>query len=223
MSSKHREYYEASLKTIEEVGDKMPSLLLHGCCGPCSCFPLYFLCPHFRVTLLFNNSNIYPEEEFDKRLGEVKKLLEFLKRDYGYEVGLIVAPYDHAGFVGDILPYADCREGGERCRICIEKRLDESYSLAESGGYDYFTTVMTVSKEKNSKMINEIGLELEKKHPSTKYLVSDFKKRGGYEKGKEMRIGYGLYYQNYCGCPFSLRDRRQYDEKKALEATSKNN
>lgn len=223
MSSKHREYYDASLETIEELGDTKPSLLLHGCCGPCSCFPLYFLCPHFRVTLYFGNSNIYPREEYFKRLGEVKKLLEFLKRDYGYDVGLVEADYSPEAFIEDLCPYGEEREGGKRCEICIEKRMNEAYNYAESQHFDYFTTVMTVSKEKNSLLINEIGAKLALNHPKTRYFVSDFKKRGGFERGKDMRIGYGLYYQNYCGCPFSLRDRRAYDERKAKEQALKNN
>jgi hypothetical protein len=56
-------YYQKSLKELEDLPkDKKPKLLLHACCGPCSCFPLTFLCPHFEVTIYFNNSNIYPSK-----------------------------------------------------------------------------------------------------------------------------------------------------------------
>ena len=72
-------YYKASLKELTEIDKKgrKPKLLLHVCCGPCSCFPLLFLCPHLDVTIYYYNSNIYTQAEYEKRLGELKKFLVF--------------------------------------------------------------------------------------------------------------------------------------------------
>lgn len=211
-------YYKISLKELEELpkGGKKPTLLFHVCCGPCSCFPLTFLCPHFDVTIYYNNSNIYPPEEFHRRLEELKTLLTYIKRDYGFDVDLIVPAYDHPDYMKDIEPYKHTREGGERCHVCYEKRMAEAYDFAEEHGFDYFTTVMTISRQKDSQVMNEIGKKLEQKHAHTKYFYSDFKKNNGQLKGTEMRKHYGLYNQLYCGCEYSLAEAQ--DRIKRAEA-----
>ncbi|MBO4737285.1 MAG: epoxyqueuosine reductase QueH, partial [Bacilli bacterium] len=141
MNIKKPNYYNISLEEIKNLhGDKKPRLLLHGCCGPCSCWPLLFLCPHFDVTIMFNNSNIYPESEYNKRLDELKRLLEYVKRDFGFDVGLVVTPYDNDEFDKDLAPHKDEKEGGRRCMICYRKRMGEAYDYAEENGFDYFTT-----------------------------------------------------------------------------------
>jgi len=81
--------------------------------------------------------------------------------------------------------------------------MKEAYEYAEKEGFDYFTTVMTVSTQKNSQILNQIGHELEKTHLKTKYFYSDFKKKDGALKGKEIRKRYDLYNQVYCGCKYS--------------------
>ncbi len=202
-------YYLESLDLIKEADSlkDRKSLCMHVCCGPCSCWPLLFLCPHFDLTLYFNNSNIYPESEFVRRLEELKKLLAYIKRDYGYEIKLVVKPYDYQNYVKDLLPFSNEPEGFNRCQICYEKRMAEAYDYAEENGFDYFTTVMTISRQKNSQIMNLIGQELEKNHKKTKYFYSDFKKDNGSLKGKEIRERYDLYNQLYCGCEFSIINR----------------
>jgi len=221
-SKRYIHYYDLSLEELKTIDSlpKKPTILMHVCCGPCSCFPLTFLCPHFDVTLYYENSNIYPEEEFKKRLATLKELLSDIKKDYGYEVKLAVAPYDHEGFMAPLRPYADCPERGERCWRCYQKRMAIAYDYAEENGFDYFTTVMTVSREKDSQILNYLGAQLEKGHPRTKYFYSDFKKHEGFEKGKQMRIRYGLYYQEYCGCEYSLANRLKQEKAKALSTSS---
>ena len=73
------DYYQLSRQIINEVDSlkEKPRLLLHACCCPCSTFPLVDLCPHFNVTIYYNNSNIYPESEYYRRLEELKKFLEY--------------------------------------------------------------------------------------------------------------------------------------------------
>jgi len=197
-------YYDMAVETISHFkSDQKPTLLIHCCCGPCSCFPLTFLPEYFDVTVSYNNSNIYPESEFHKRLGELKKLISYLKRDYGYDIKLVVPPYDNESYNIDLEPYKDEPERGRRCIICYTKRMKEAYEYAEKEGFDYFTTVMTVSTQKNSQILNQIGHELEKTHLKTKYFYSDFKKKDGALKGKEIRKRYDLYNQVYCGCKYS--------------------
>lgn len=201
-------YYEKSLEILANLKDseKKPRLLLHACCGSCSCFPLTFLCERLEVTIYFNNSNIYPASEFDKRLATLKELLFDLDRDYGYKVSLIVPPYDGAGYAACLSPYADSPEGGARCLFCYEKRMREAYDFAEKEGFDFFCTVMTISRQKNSQILNQIGAKLEKEHQKCRYFYSDFKKKDGALKGREIRLRYGLYNQLYCGCSYSYNE-----------------
>lgn len=215
-------YYKISLQNLEEIkkSNKKPRLLLHSCCGPCATLPLTFLCPFFDVTIFFNNSNIYPSEEYYRRLNELKKLLEYYKRDYGFEIGLIETKYDNDTYNIDLEPYKDMPEGTTRCFICYEKRLNEGFKFANENGFEYFTTVMSVSRQKNSQVLNQIGLRLQEKYPNTKYFVSDFKKNHGLEIGTELRKKYNLYQQLYCGCKYTYADgmRRLEERKNAKKA-----
>ena len=200
------EDYEISLETISKISEgTKPKLLLHACCGPCSCFPLTFLCQHFNVTIYYGNSNIYPFEEYDRRKKELEVLLQDLKKDEGLEVGLVMPPYDHEEYMKDLRPFALQKEGRTRCFLCYRKRMEEAYDYAESHGFDYFTTVMTISRQKSSHVLNAIGLGLEKQHKHCRYFISDFKKNGGIEKGRQIRLKYGLYNQLYCGCEYSFQ------------------
>ena len=198
-------YYLVSLEELKEVKGK-PKMLLHACCGPCSTFPLLFLCPHFDVTIYYNNSNIFPSSEYLRRLEELKKFLSFFKRDYGYDVKLIIPTYDNDSYNFFLKQFEGEKEGGPRCFACYEKRMGEAYDYASNNGDDYFTTVMTISRQKNSQKLNEIGKKLEARYPNTKYFYSDFKKNKGQDKAREMRIFYNLYNQQYCGCYLSYRE-----------------
>ena len=93
--------------------------------------------------------------------------------------------------------------------VKTKKRLEEAYAYAEENGFDYFTTVMTFSRQKDSQKINEIGKALMQKYPNTKYFFSDFKKDNGQLKSNEIAEEYCLYKQNYCGCIYSLPNEDQ--------------
>lgn len=208
-------YYKKSLQILDEIGKNpaKPKLLLHACCGPCSTFPLTFLCPYFDVTIFFNNSNIYPSNEYNRRLDELKRFLEMFEADFGYHVNLVVTEYKNEEYMKDIEPFKDFPECSKRCFICYEKRMDEAFAYADSLGFDFFTTVMTISRQKNSQILNEIGKKLSEKYKNTKYFYSDFKKNKGIDEAREMRIKYDLYQQVYCGCKYSFENCFQKPKK----------
>ena len=211
-------YYKKSreiLVNLQESNEK-PRLLLHACCGPCSTFPLKDLTPHFKVTIYFNNSNIYPKEEYLRRLEELKKFLIYFENDYHEHVDLIVTEYDNDKYNVDLEPYKDMTEGNTRCFICYEKRMDEAMNYASENGYDFFTTVMSISRQKNSQVLNQIGEKISRKYPDVSYFYSDFKKNKGIDIAREMRIHYNLYQQLYCGCKYSyekflIKDKEKND------------
>lgn len=208
------DYYQLSREILKEVDllDKKPTLLLHACCGPCSTFPLLDLCPHFNVTIYYNNSNIYPSSEYVRRLEELKKFLIYFENDYHYHVNLIVPSYDNETYNKSLEVYKDFPEGSIRCFACYEKRMDEAYLFANDNKYDYFTTVMSISRQKNSQIINLIGEKLSKKY-ITKYFFSDFKKKKGQDYAREMRLKYNLYQQLYCGCKYSYEEHLKKESK----------
>ena len=200
--------------------DYRPSLLIHSCCAPCSSYVLTYLARYFDITVLYYNPNIYPPEEFDKRKNEQERLIEALNRDLrtgDEEGGAAVMPEGSADIrfvAGDYDPQVffemakgleDVPEGGARCFKCYELRMREAAAAAREGGYDYFTTTLSISPLKNAGKINEIGEELEKEY-GVKHLTSDFKKKEGYKQSIELSRKYDLYRQDYCGCVFSRRD-----------------
>ena len=66
------------IKKLEERGE-VPKLLLHSCCAPCSSYVLEYLSNHFEITVFYYNPNIYPEEEYWKRVEEQKGLIRRMK------------------------------------------------------------------------------------------------------------------------------------------------
>lgn len=213
-------YYQKSLQILDNIRDlqRKPTLLLQACCGPCSTFPLTFLCPHFDVTIMFSNSNIYPETEYKRRLDELKKFLTYFERDYGYKVKVVERTYDNENYNKDLEPYKDQPEGSTRCKICYEKRMDDACKYAFENKFDYFTTVMTISRQKNSQILNQIGEKVISKYPGVKYFYSDFKKNKGIDQAREMRIKYDLYQQLYCGCKFTYeKGLKKEEERKNLQ------
>ena len=97
------------------------------------------------------------------------------------------------------------KEGGQRCLKCYELRLREAAKIAKEGGFEYYTTTLSISPLKNADRLNEIGTRLANEY-DVKYLQSDFKKRNGYKRSIELSKEFGLYRQDYCGCEFSIRN-----------------
>ena len=191
------------LENLKNAGEK-PSLLLHVCCGPCFTYPYELIKDYFDITIIYNNSNIYPEEEYNRRLNEFKKYLV----DINSGIKVIEFPYDNTTYNIDLEPYANQREGMDRCRVCFRKRLGQAIDYAEQHGFDYVGTVMSISRFKNSQDLNKIGFELTE-GKKVKWLPADFKKNGGYEKSLEIVRAYRMYFQHYCGCKFSIRSNKE--------------
>ena len=124
-----------------------------------------------------------------------------------YKVSFIEGDYDTKEFYDIAKGYEQCREGGERCFRCYELRLKKTCETAKAGGFDYFTTTLTISPLKNSVRLNEIGLKLSEEYDMP-YLLSDFKKKEGYKRSIELSKEYNLYRQNYCGCVYSKREEK---------------
>lgn len=184
---------------------RVPKLLLHSCCAPCSSYVLEYLGEYFEITVFYYNPNIYPESEYTKRILEQQMLIGDMK--VKYPIAFIAGNYDRDAFYEIAAGLEHLKEGGERCLKCYELRLEETAALARDGEFDYFTTTLSISPLKNADRLNEIGTRLAEKY-GVNYLQSDFKKKNGYKRSIELSKEYGLYRQDYCGCEFSRRDRK---------------
>jgi len=198
--------YSKETEKITEANkreQKLPSLLLHGCCAPCSSACLEYLNKYFHITLFFYNPNIFPKAEFDKRLLEAERLLR--EMPFENEVQLLAGEYDYGCFLAAAKGLEAVPEGGERCFKCYALRLEETARQAKERGFDYFCTTLSISPLKNAQKINEIGYETAERY-GVKWLPSDFKKKEGYKRSIELSRQYELYRQNFCGCVFSKRE-----------------
>lgn len=204
----YQKILQNELDLLEKQGKK-PNLLLHACCGPCFTIPYEILKDHFNITILYNNSNIYPKSEHDRRLNELKKYIN----DLGANIKIIETNYDNDTYNLSLEDHKDDKEGHERCRICFKKRLSEGFLYAYEHGFDYYGTVMTISRYKNAQDINKIGEELQKNYPTVKWLYADFKKNDGYEKSLKIIKEHEMYFQEYCGCKYSYLAYQNKHEK----------
>lgn len=190
---------DETLKTL----DGKKRLLLHACCAPCSSYVIEYLSEYFDITILYYNPNIDTEEEFNHRLNELKRFVSTFKTKNKVEV--ISLGYNSDEYLNEIKGLENEKEGGRRCLKCFHLRLLKSAIYAKENNFDYFTTTLTISPLKNSKILNQIGHELELEF-KVKYLYSDFKKREGYKRSIVLSHEYNLYRQDYCGCKFSKKE-----------------
>lgn len=182
---------------------RVPTLLLHACCAPCSSYCLEYLSQYFSITVLFYNPNISPETEYNKRVDEIRRLIDELP--VKNKVSLIEGRYLPTEFYNSVKGLEDEPEGGKRCHVCYELRLREAAITAKELGFDYFTTTLSISPLKDAEKLNEIGKRLSDEY-GVAYLYSDFKKKNGYKRSIELSREYKLYRQNFCGCVFSKRE-----------------
>ena len=196
----------------------MEKLLLHTCCGPCAIHVAQKLSSSakapssdkssegksedksadYQITLFFYNPNIFPEEEYIRRLAEVKLWSNKNKFE------LIEGDYDHQKWQESVKGLENEPEGGRRCLLCYQMRLEESARYAKENGFEYLASTLTIGRNKKADVINPIGVEVATKY-DIKFLEEDWKKKGGQEEACRMSKEENMYRQSYCGCEYSVR------------------
>lgn len=199
--------YQKFLKQIEEIKtlNYKPSLLLHCCCGPCSSYPLLLLKDYFDITIFYNNSNIYPKQEFDLRFNTLESYINNLNQSHKADIKLIKQPYINDQFNHILEKRKNDKEGSIRCFTCYALRYKELCEYAAKNNFEYVCSVMTISRQKDEIMINKILEGYASKYDNINYLYSNFKKDKGLEKAQQIVKETNMYSQNYCGCKFSIR------------------
>jgi epoxyqueuosine reductase len=175
-----------------------PKLLLHLCCGPDATAVFERLRDRYHVIGYFHNPNIYPPEEHEKRSREAVKA----GRELGFSV--IVPGYAPAEWNEQIKGLENEPEKGRRCEICFRYNLRETARKARELSIPNFTTTLTISPHKNSKLILRLGQEAGEAF-GLHFLSLDFKKKHGFRRSLELSHQLKLYRQNYCGCRYSMR------------------
>ena len=183
---------------------RVPRLLLHACCAPCSSYVLEYLSDFFEITLLYYNPNISPKTEYEYRVEEVKRLISEMNPKH--KITFVEGKYNPETFYEAAKGLEHEPERGRRCDVCFRLRLAEAARIASEGGYDYYCTTLSISPLKDAEKLNAIGNELSEIY-NVPYLPSDFKKKGGYKRSIELSAQHNLYRQNYCGCVFSKNNR----------------
>ena len=171
-------------------------IVLHVCCGVCAAGAAETLkAEGHEVIGFFYNPNIYPIEEYHRRLEAAQRVAHEL--DFSLEVGY----YSPEKWLQETDSLKDEPEGGKRCQVCFRIRLGETCQRMINCNADVFTTTLTMGPQKSATIINAIGQEI----GGEKFLVRDFKKKDGFKKAVQLAKNWGLYRQNYCGCKYSLR------------------
>ena len=191
---------EEDMKNISE-GSK---LLLHACCAPCSSAVLERLSSYFQITIFYYNPNITEEDEYQKRIQELKRFVSMYQTKY--KIDILEGKYEPEKWWEISKGLENEPERGKRCYKCYELRLEETAKVAEEFNFPYFCTTLTLSPHKNANWINEIGEKLDQNY-KPHYLYSDFKKKNGYKRSIELSKEYDLYRQDYCGCIFSKKTK----------------
>ena len=188
------------------------NLLLHMCCGPCSCYPVKVLREQgIEPTGYFFNPNIHPYKEWDMRL---KAAEEFAARS---EMKIIT---DKHYMLRDFLRRALAAEQVEngRCRMCYTWRLEETARYAAAKGFDAFTSTLFYSIYQQHELMKETAEHFAKVY-GVKFHYEDF--RPGWQEGIDMSVEMGLYRQPYCGCIFSEEERYSRELRKARKKANK--
>lgn len=179
-------------------------ILLHSCCSPCACYPIQELINQgFKVTLFYYNPNIHPQNEYFARLNELKKYIGKYRK-----VGLIEGEYEDKKWFALVRGLENEPERGKRCDVCYETRLRKTGELAKQKGFDCFGSTLSISPHKKANKISQLGRLLAKEF-DINFFDKDWKKMNGFKRACEISKEEGFYRQNYCGCVFSKKYKKQ--------------
>lgn len=174
-----------------------PKLLFHVCCAPCSGFLSQELSKKFQLAVYFENSNLWPEEEFLRRSAEAQNFFKEQGADF------VLAQCRHNDWLKFISGLEREPEKGKRCQLCYYYRLAEAAKYAAANSFDYLTTSLLISPWKDSRTIAKLGSALAKKY-YLEFLADDFLSPDNYRLARAFAKEQGFYFQRYCGCEFSL-------------------
>ena len=129
--------YQTELEKIIEFHQskgEIPTLFLHSCCAPCSSYVLEYLSQYFKITVFYYNPNIYPDEEYYKRVDEQKQFINRFPAKN--KIDFVEGNFDKERFYAMAKGKENMSEGGERCFLCYQLRLREAAEYAKARDFD---------------------------------------------------------------------------------------
>ena len=165
-----KKYYYLQQQILEEIkGFKnKPTLLMHVCCGVCASYVSLYLSEFFDLTIYYNNDNIYPKQEYDRRYQELVRLITEYNKNNKTDIKIIKTKYDGENYHTKLSPLASEPEKGKRCILCYTLRMNQAMQYASANDFEYFTTVMTISRQKDSETINQVAEKVALLYPKVK-------------------------------------------------------
>lgn len=172
-------------------------LVLVSCCAPCSAGAIKQLVDGAipdvdDFVVLFFNPNIFPADEYEKRMAEQIKYCELLG------VKHVELEYDHDAWRAAVRGLESEPERGARCSVCFEYRFRRAARWARENGYDAVASVLGVSRHKDQSQVDRAGAAA-----AGEVCYVPIK----WDEALRQKIGRqsDFYRQNYCGCEFSIR------------------
>lgn len=187
------------------------NILLHMCCGPCSCYPVQKLrSEEHTLTGYFFNPNIHPYKEFKQRLTTAQEYAEKVNLPI-----IVDTNYQLREFLQRALTIEKNTDGlnldNRRCRMCYAWRMHQTAIYAKEHGFDAFSSTLFVSPYQNHEMMKDVA-EKVAKAVGIEFVYEDF--RPGFQEGTDLSLELDLYRQTYCGCIFSEEERYSNQFKK---------
>jgi len=174
----------------------MKKLLLHHCCAVCTPEVLKFFRKNFNEVIGFwFNPNIYPEEEFQKRLSALK---DFSSQE-NHKL-IVNTDCSNKEWLEEVARIGT--EEPKRCEFCYSLRLKKTAVEAKNQCIENFSTTLLSSPHQKHELVKEIGEKIAVE-TGVNFIYKDF--RPFFYNGKNEIRRRGLYIQKYCGCKFSLR------------------
>ncbi len=175
-------------------------LVLVSCCAPCSAGAIKQLVdgqiPDVDdFVVLFFNPNIYPADEYQKRLNEQIRYCDAMG------VKHVTLEYDHDAWRQAVAGLESEPERGQRCSVCFEYRFARAARWAAENGYDVVASVLGVSRHKDQHQVDRAGVK--ECGGTVQYLPIKWDEALRVQVNRASEF----YRQNYCGCEFSIRKK----------------
>jgi len=180
----------------------MKNLLLHICCAPCSLHVWEKLSADYDLHGFFFNPNIQPRREYEFRRRELEKVAA--ARTWPVHYG----GYDSKGWRLAVRGLEQEPERGQRCPVCFRFRLEATFRHAQDAGFEAVATTLSISPHKITEQINVEGRRLADEYRLF-FVAENFKKENGFVHSCRLSAELGIRHQDYCGCRFSLAEKRR--------------